>query len=470
VNGSDIGIIGLGTMGRNLALNLAHHGYRVTVFNRTVEKALSFANELAAAVPIHAATNHEQLLAALDVPRKLLVIVRAGDATDAVVRAIAPRLEAGDVLMDGGNAHPRDTDRRCEEAERSGVHYLGVGISGGGAGALDGPSLMVGGDPRGYEIAGPILEAVAADGPEGTCCALLGPGSAGHYVKMVHNGIEYAIMQLLAESYDLMTRGLGLDARECAEHFSSWNEGPLEGFLLEITAQVLRQDDPHGKGPLVNSILDAAAQKGTGKWSSQSALDLGSPAPTIAAAVFARIASSLKPERVAAREQLSSPSPRVPDKSAEVLADLEPALHLAVLDAYAQGFRQLADASAAEDYGLELAEVARVWMDGCIIRSALLTPIAAALHADCAVPYLWMAEPFRSQWSELQGSLRRTVSRAVSAGIPSPCFAASLAAVDAYRSGTLPANLIQAQRDAFGAHTYQRNDRKGRFHTEWGKP
>ncbi len=460
---AEFGVIGLGVMGRNLALNAEGRGYSVAVFNRSTERTEAFAAEHPGRriVPSY---DLPEFVASLVPPRKILLMVKAGPPTDAVLSEILPLLDLGDVVVDGGNAHDEDTERRLESAKSLGVHYLGAGISGGAQGALHGPSIMPGGSEEAYAIAGPLLETIAAQGPEGTCCAYLGPGSAGHYVKTVHNGIEYAIMQALAEAYDLMARGLGLPSDGIADVFDAWNRSELASYLVEITAKILRTIDPDTGDPLVESILDAAAQKGTGKWSSQSALDLGSPAPTIAAAVFARFLSSLKGERVEAEQRLAGPAERSGDLAID---DVRSAVLLTVIGAFAQGFRQLRDASAERRYGLDLAEVARVWTAGCVIRAELLGPIRSAFLESPDLPFLVLAEPFRSMWTEHQVGHRRTVIFAHRTGIPVPALSSVLNAFDAYRAGRLPANLIQAQRDFFGAHTYQRIGREGTFHTEW---
>ena len=462
----DIGVIGLAVMGQNLVLNIERHGAHVAVFNRTAEKTRAFIDARARGKKIHPTFDLGGFVGSLSSPRKILLMVKAGAPTDALLAQLWDLVDPGDLVMDGGNAHPSDTDRRILEAEKRGIRYLGVGVSGGESGALYGPAIMAGGSAEGYASVRSILEAVAADGPQGPCCAYFGPRSAGHYVKMVHNGIEYAIMQALAETYDLMKRGLGLDALAMAECFGTWNRGDLESYLVEITEKVLRVPDEDNT-PLVERILDAASQKGTGKWSSQSALDVGSPSSTIAAAVFARIVSSLKPERLSARTRLCGPDTRIGAPAGAVVDDLHDALLLTVLTAYAQGLRQLQDASADFEYALDLAEVARVWMDGCIVRSSWLGPIRTALLRTPAPRLLFLVEPFVDLWRDHHAGFRRTVARAAQAGIPAPCMSSALAFLDAYRTGRLPANLLQAQRDFFGAHTYERTDRAGTFHTKW---
>ena len=463
----DIGVIGLATMGQNLALNIEGKGKTVAVFNRTAERTRTFVEEKAKGRRIVPCYRLEELVEKVSRPRKILLMVKAGSPTDAVLAQLFPLLEAGDIVMDGGNAHYADTERRLAEAEKRGLRYLGVGISGGEHGALHGPSIMAGGHREAYELAKELFQKIAAQGPEGPCCAYFGPGSAGHYVKMVHNGIEYAVMEALAEAYDLMRRGLSMSCAEMADVFGRWNQGELSSYLVEITEKILRYVDPETGEPLVEKILDTAQQKGTGKWSTQSALDIGTPAPTIAMAVFARVISALKAERTEAEKLLPGPELHLHGDREEFLSDLFGAVYLTVIAAYAQGLRQLRDASAERGWGLDLAEAARVWMAGCIIRSSLLVLIRKAFLEQPDLPLLFLAEPFLSLWKEHHPALRRVVAAAHEAGIPVPAMASALNFLDAYRSGRLPANLIQAQRDFFGAHTYQRVDREGTFHTEW---
>ena len=463
----DIGVVGLAVMGQSLVLNIESRGYSVAVYNRTSERTEAFIDGRTAGKRITAAYSLEEFVQSLDKPRRVFMMVKAGDPTDALIEKLLPLLEPGDVLMDGGNAHYDDTDRRCRAAEEHGALYLGVGVSGGEIGALLGPAIMAGGSESAYQIVGPILESIAAVGPQGSCCAFFGPRSAGHYVKMVHNGIEYAIMQALCEAYDLMHRGLGMAAAEMADVFSAWNEAELESYLVEITEKILRQGDPDSDGPLVEMILDTAAQKGTGKWSSQSALDLGAPSPSIAAAVFARVMSSMKADRVKAEPLLPGPSPSLSMEREDAVNALFSAVLCTAVCAYSQGFRQLLSASEDREYGLDMAEVARVWMAGCIIRARLLVPMAKAFKRQPDLPMLLLSEPFRSLWEKHQSQFRRLVARAHEAGIPVPAMSSALDFVDAYRTSRLPANLLQAQRDFFGAHTYQRIDRDGTFHTEW---
>lgn len=460
------GIIGLATMGQNLALNIARHGFSVVGYNRTAERTRALM-ERVKGEPITPAYSLQELVNTLQKPRAILLMVQAGKPVDEVLSELFPLLEPGDLVIDGGNSHFLDTERRIRAAEERGLLYLGVGISGGEAGALRGPAIMAGGHREGYLRVEPIFKAIAAQGLDGPCTGYFGPGGAGHYVKMVHNGIEYAVMQTIAECYDLLKRGLGFTLPKIAEAFSEWNTGELESYLLGITVDILRTEDPETGGFLVEAIKDAAEQKGTGKWSTQAALDLGSPAPTIAEAVFARIVSALKEERLFAEKILSGPSPKFSQAPEEFLADLKRAYALAVLTAYGQGFRQLRDAAAEHGYGFSLAEVARVWTAGCIIRARMLSKMRRVFLDSPELPFLLLAEPFRRLWEENHQSLRRVVCEAHRAGIPVPAMSSALNFLDSYRTGRLPANLIQAQRDYFGAHTYERLDKPGKFHTHW---
>ena len=466
MNQVDLGVIGLAVMGQNLALNIQDKGYRVAVYNRTADRTRQFVNRHSDKqfVPSEALRD---FVSTLGRPRETLVMVKAGGPTDELLEQLFPLLEEGDLVMDGGNAHYVDTDRRLSAAEARGIRYLGVGISGGESGALHGPSIMAGGHKDAYPLVVDLLEQIAAQGPQGPCCAYFGQGSAGHYVKMVHNGIEYAIMQTLAECYDLMKCGLGMSPDEMAGVIGEWNRGELGGYLIEITEKILRTSDPETGDPLVQRILDTAQQKGTGKWSTQSALDVGSPASTIASAVFARGLSALKEERVTAEGILPGPTPSGGIDRAAFLEALFGGTYLAVICAYAQGMRQLRDASLERDYSLDLSEVARVWMAGCIIRAKLLVPIRAVLVEHPDLPLLFLAEPFTATWERHHCDLRRVVSAAHEWGIPVPAMDSVLDFVDGYRAGRLPANLTQAQRDFFGAHKYQRTDRDGVFHTQW---
>jgi 6-phosphogluconate dehydrogenase len=467
MNNADFGLIGLAVMGQNLARNVESRGFTIAVFNRTAERTREFIKEHGTGKKIIPAYSLEEFVGALSRPRKILLMVKAGAGTDAVLETLLPLLEEGDIVMDGGNSHYEDTERRLASAEERGLCYLGVGISGGESGALHGPAIMVGGTKEAFRQVENILTRIAAQGPQGSCCAFFGPGSAGHYVKMIHNGIEYAIMETIAEAYDLMKRGLGMRPDEMADVFRGWNAGELGGYLFEITERILRHPDGKTGAALVESILDTAKQKGTGKWSTQSALDMGTTSPTIAMAVFARALSGLKMERVSAEKVLPGPALQFDTPREPFVEDLRGAVMLAVLTAYAQGLRQLRDASAERSYNLDLAEAARVWMAGCIIRAKLLVPIAKAFREQSDLPLLFLAEPFLSLWKDNHIALRRVLSHAHEHGIPVPVMSSVLDFLDGYRSGRLPANLLQAQRDFFGAHTYQRVDEEGTFHTEW---
>ena len=464
---ADLGVIGLAVMGQNLALNVESRGYIVAVYNRTASRTTGLIEEKAVGKRLIPSYSLPKLVASLAVPRKIILMVKAGKPTDTVLEHLFPLLSAHDVVIDGGNAHYSDTERRLEWAKEYDLRYLGVGISGGEEGALHGPAIMAGGDPEGYEEVEGILTKIAAVGPEGPCCAYFGPGSSGHYVKMVHNGIEYAIMETIAEAYDLMSRGLEMTTRQMADVFGEWNNGELSSYLFEITEEILRRVDPETGNPLVEMILDQAAQKGTGKWSTQSALDIGSPTPTIAMSVFARVLSALKEERVQAQDVLSGPDGRIAADRAEFLGDLSEAVQITVLSAYAQGFRQLQDASRERGYNLDLAEVARVWMAGCIIRARSLGRMAKAFRDNPKLSLLFLTDPFKLTWEKGQAGLRRVLGQAHAYGIPIPAIDSAIDFVDGYRSSRLPANMIQAQRDFFGAHTYKRIDKEGVFHTKW---
>lgn len=460
------GIIGLATMGQNLALNLARHGISVAGYNRSAERTQALMTRVKDE-PIVPTYSLSQFVETLQKPRVILLMVQAGKPVDDVLSELFSLLDPGDLVMDGGNSHFVDTERRAREAESRGLLYLGVGISGGEAGALRGPALMAGGHREGYIRVAPIFEAIAAQGLAGPCTGYFGPGGAGHYVKMVHNGIEYAIMQAIAECYDLMKRGLRFDSPRIADVFAEWNEGELESYLLTITVDILRTKDPETGGFLVEWIKDTAEQKGTGKWSTQAALDLGSPTPAIAEAVFARIVSALKEERAEAARLLSGPETKISLSSTEFLGHLKKAYALAMTTAYAQGFRQLRDAAVDHGYEFTLAEVARVWTAGCIIRARMLRDIRETFLREPRLQFLFLAEPFRKVWEEGHASLRKVICVAHQVGIPVPVMSATLNFLDAYRTERLPANLIQAQRDYFGAHTYERLDKPGKFHTHW---
>jgi 6-phosphogluconate dehydrogenase len=463
------GLTGLATMGANLARNVAHHEIPVVVHNRTASRTEKFLDEHGSEGPITGQESVEQWVAALARPRVLMSMVQAGQATDAVIDEIAPHLDQGDVLIDGGNANFRDTQRRHAMLAKQGIHFLGVGVSGGEEGALNGPSIMPGGDREPYdESVKDIFEAIAADVDGTPCCTYVGRDGAGHYVKMVHNGIEYADMQLIAESYDLLRHGVGLEVPEIAQRFRSWNDSELESFLIEIAARVLSKTDDATGQPLVDVILDAAEQKGTGRWTAENALELGVPLTGITEAVFARTLSALKSQREHAAGLLAGPS--VNGGADESLAsDLEHALYASKIVSYAQGFAQMAAASREEGWDIDLGSMATIWRGGCIIRARFLDRIREAYDTDATLSNLMLADFFAKALREAQDPWRRVVARAAELGIPTPAFSSSLAYYDGYRRARGPAGLIQGLRDLFGAHTYKRVDREGTFHVMWGE-
>ncbi len=466
---ANIGLIGLAVMGQNLVLNMERNGYTVAVYNRTTSTMEKFVAEHPGKKLVPA-TTLEELVQSLERPRKILIMVKAGPAVDAVIQGLVPLLEPGDLIMDGGNSFYRDTERRSKELAAQNLNFMGVGISGGEEGALWGPSIMPGGPRETWEMVRDLLEAIAAKAPEDgkPCVAYLGPRGAGHYVKMVHNGIEYGDMQLIAEAYDILQRALGLEAAELAEIFDRWNQGELDSFLIEITAKIFRRIDEETGRPLVDLVLDKAAQKGTGKWTSQDAFDIGAPIPTINSAVVARIISSLKEERVAASRVLPGPARTRYEGDRQALIDaVRQALYASKISAYAQGMALLRMASAEYDYGLNLAEIAAIWRAGCIIRARFLNRITQAFNRKPDLANLLLDEELGQAVAECLPAWRHVVQTAVGLGIPVPAFSASLAYYDSYRSERLPANLIQAQRDFFGAHTYERVDREGVFHSNW---
>jgi 6-phosphogluconate dehydrogenase len=461
------GLTGLATMGANLARNVAHHDIPVAVHNRTASRMRAFMDEHGFEGPLTGHESVEDWVGGLARPRVLMSMVKAGKATDAVIEEIVPYLDAGDVLIDGGNADFRDTQRRHASLGERGIHFLGVGVSGGEEGALNGPSIMPGGDRDPYdESVKQIFEAIAANVDGTPCCTYIGPDGAGHYVKMVHNGIEYADMQLIAESYDLLRHGAGLEVPEIAQRFRSWNESELESFLIEISVRVLSKTDEATGKPLVDVIRDAAEQKGTGRWTAQNALELGVPLTGITEAVFARTLSALKQQREAAADRLAGPS--VSAAGTESLSDdLEHALYASKIVSYAQGFAQMAAASDAEGWNLDLGSMATIWRGGCIIRARFLDRIKEAYDDEPELANLMLAGFFAKALEEAQDPWRRVVAKAAELGIPTPAFSSSLAYYDGYRRARGPASLIQGLRDLFGAHTYQRIDREGTFHVLW---
>ena len=465
--GFAIGIVGLGVMGHNLALNMERNGFSVAGYDLDAAKTKAFLESSGAGKNIIGVDSPEALMAALEKPRRILLMVPAGAAVDGAIANLKPHLVPGDILMDGGNSFFMDTERRNTTLAAEGFNFIGCGVSGGEEGALWGPAIMPGGQPEAWELVRPIFEMIAAKANGEPCVAYMGPRGAGHYVKMVHNGIEYADMQLIAEIYDLLHRGAGFSNAELAEIFSRWNKNELQSYLIEITAAILQRLDEQTGQPLVDLILDEAAQKGTGKWTSQNALDLGAPIPSINAAVESRLLSSLKSERMAASRLLGGElTPFTCDR--ERLVDLaEQALYASKITAYAQGFGLLKLASLEYGYVLNYARIARIWRAGCIIRAGLLENIMDAFKRKPELPSLLLDDDFRQEIARRTPAWRRVVQLAVGLGIPMLATSASLAYYDAYRSERLPANLTQAQRDYFGAHTYRRIDREGVFHTDW---
>jgi 6-phosphogluconate dehydrogenase len=463
-----IGIVGLGVMGHNLALNMERNGFPVAGYDLDAVKAKTFLEGPGAGKQIIGVDSPAALMASLERPRRVLLMVPAGAPVDSAVAQLKSHMEPGDILMDGGNSFFLDTERRSKGLEAEGFNFMGIGVSGGEEGALWGPAIMPGGQREAWDATAPIFRAIAAKAEDGQpCVAYMGPRGAGHYVKMVHNGIEYGDMQLIAEIYDILHRGLGMSAIELADLFAEWNTGELKSYLIEITADILRHTDPETGLPLVDVILDEAAQKGTGKWASQNALDVGAPIPTINAAVESRILSSLKSQRVVAGKIIRGPKPEYKGQRGQLIEAARAALYASKITSYAQGLGLLKIASDDYKYDLNISEIAKIWRAGCIIRASLLSDITAAFQRDPALVNLLLDESFRTAVESRQESLRFLVQTAVGLGIPILAVSASLAYFDAYRSERLPANLTQAQRDYFGAHTYRRIDREGIFHTEW---
>ncbi len=464
---ADVGVTGLATMGRNLARNMAHHGRVVAVHNRTGEKTRTMLEEVGHEGTFVGCDDLAGLVASLRTPRVVVIMVSAGKGTDAVIDELAGLLEAGDVVVDGGNAHFADTQRREAALATKGIHLLGTGISGGEVGALEGPSIMPGGTAEAYAVAGPLLEDISAHVDGQPCCTHIGPDGAGHFVKMVHNGIEYADMQLLGEAYDLL-RSAGMEPAEIAAVLRSWDEGPLGSFLVQTAATVLEAVDADTGRPFVDVVKDAAEQKGTGRWTVQIALDLGVPVGGIAEAVFARSASGHPEQRDPARVQLPGPHEEVPGRDRDALvADLEQALWATKVVAYAQGFDLLRAASTEHDWDVDLAGVATIWRAGCIIRARLLEDIRAEFSAYPDLPSLLLAPSLADGLARAQEPWRRAVVSAVKAGVPVPGLSSALAAYDGLRRDRSPAALVQGMRDLFGAHTYARVDREGTFHRDW---
>ena len=466
-----IGVVGMAVMGRNLALNIESRGYSVSIYNRTTSKT----DEVIALHPdkkLVPTYSVEEFVESLEKPRRILLMVKAGEATDKTIQSLLPHLDKGDILIDGGNTFFQDTIRRNEMLANSGINFIGTGVSGGEEGALKGPAIMPGGQKDAYDLVAPILEEIAAKADDGApCVTYVGPNGAGHYVKMVHNGIEYGDMQLIAESYDILRRVGGLTVEETAEVFKSWNTGELDSYLIEITADILTKKDPETGKPMVEVIMDTAGNKGTGKWTSQSALDLGVPLPLITESVFARYISTLKEEREVASKELSPI--KVPELSntekQALIESVRKGLYFSKIMSYAQGFAQMRVASEEFDWKLNYGEIAKIFRAGCIIRAQFLQKITDAFERDPELKNLLLDKYFLYVTESYQEAVREVVVTAVQAGIPVPTFSSALAYYDSYRSEVLPANLIQAQRDYFGAHTYNRVDKPGVFHFEWSQ-
>jgi 6-phosphogluconate dehydrogenase len=463
-----IGVIGLAVMGKNLALNIESRGYSVSVYNRSADKTEEFLKGEAEGKNFVGAYSIEEFVNSLDKPRKILLMVKAGGPTDATIDSLKPYLEKDDILIDGGNTLFVDTIRRNKELGTTGIHFIGTGVSGGEEGALKGPSIMPGGQKEAYELVEPILQAISAKVDGDPCCTYIGPNGAGHYVKMVHNGIEYGDMQLISESYFILKNVLGLEAEELHKVFAEWNKGELDSYLIEITADIFTKIDEETGKPLVDVILDTAGQKGTGKWTSQNALDLGVPLPIITESVFSRFMSAMKEERVIASQQLRGPEVKsFEGNQAELIEAVRRALYMSKICSYAQGFAQMRAASEEYDWNLSYGDIAMIFRGGCIIRAQFLQKIKDAYDRDANLPNLLLDPYFKEIVESYQFALRQVIAVAIERGIPVPSFSSAIAYYDSYRTETLPANLLQAQRDYFGAHTYQRVDKEGVFHTNW---
>ncbi len=462
-----IGVIGMAVMGRNLALNIESRGFSVSIFNRSPEKTKSLVEEHPDK-QLFPAYTMEEFVASLERPRRILLMVMAGKATDDTIAQLLPLLGEGDILIDGGNSFFVDTQRRNKELEAKGIRFIGTGVSGGEEGALKGPAIMPGGQKDAYELVAPILTAISAKVQGDPCCIYIGPDGAGHYVKMVHNGIEYGDMQLICEAYDLLQHVLQLNTDELHEIFSEWNKGELDSYLIEITADIFKQRDPQTNRPMVDVILDTAGQKGTGKWTSQSALDLGVPLSIITESVFSRFISAMKEERAEASKQLKGPqAPAFTGDRKAFIEAVRKALYASKICSYAQGFAQMRAASEEYNWNLDFGGIAMIFRGGCIIRAQFLQNIKDAYDRNPQLKNLLLDDYFQQVVEEYQEAWRHVVSTAVSMGIPAPAFASALSYYDSYRTERLPANLLQAQRDYFGAHTFRRVDKEGVFHHQW---
>jgi 6-phosphogluconate dehydrogenase len=463
-----IGMIGLAVMGENLALNIARNGFPIAVFNRDTTKVDKFLHR-AEGKQVIGAYSIEDFVKSLETPRKIILLVKAGAPVDDVLAHLKPLLDPGDIVIDGGNSYFEDTRRREKEMKAAGFNFIGSGVSGGESGALWGPSLMPGGDRDAYEQIRPIWEAIAAKVDDGPCVTYIGPDGAGHFVKMVHNGIEYGDMQLIAEAYDILRNALGLEASELAGVFAKWNEGDLNSYLIEITAKIFTVGDPSGSGALVDKILDVAGQKGTGKWTAETALEVGVAIPTMQAALDSRVLSGLKAERVEASKQLPGPSERYSGNKQELIDAVHDALYASKICSYAQGMNVIRRGSDEYKWNVNLGELSRIWKGGCIIRAQFLDKIKQAYQRRADLPNLLLDPDFKAWALEAQPRWRQAVTTAQSLGIPAAAMSASLAYFDTYRAANLPLNLTQAQRDFFGSHTYQRTDDPSAafVHTEW---
>ncbi|MBT3881103.1 MAG: NADP-dependent phosphogluconate dehydrogenase [Candidatus Scalindua sp.] len=469
MNKQVFGLIGLGVMGQNFVLNVERNGYSVAVYNRSAETTEKYIEGPAAGKNIKPAYTLKEFVDSLESPRRIMLLVKAGAPVDATIQQLIPLLDKGDLIIDGGNSFFTDTERRAKDLESQGFNFFGMGVSGGEEGALWGPSLMPGGSRDAYKEVEPIMNAVAAKAEEDgePCVTFLGPGGSGHYVKMVHNGIEYGDMELIAESYYLLKRALGLSAQEFHEIFTEWNKAELSSFLIEITAKVFKKIDEGTGKPLVDVILDKAGQKGTGRWMGENALELGISIPTILAAVNGRILSSQKEERVYASSVLTGPTKKYEGSSQKLIEATRDALYVSKICSYAQGMSLLKKASVEYGYDMDLGAIAKIWRAGCIIRARLLNDITSAFNRNKDLPNLLVDDVFRESVNSRQESWRFVIHTAIELGIPMPSMSASLGYYDSYRSERLPANLIQAQRDFFGAHTFERIDKPGIFHADW---
>lgn len=466
---NNIGLVGLAVMGQNLVLNMERNGFSVSVYNRTTQKTDEFINGPAKGKNITGTKTIEEFIDSLESPRKIMLMVKAGDPVDKFIDTIVPHLDKGDILIDGGNSHFPDTIRRNQSLKEKGILFIGTGVSGGEEGALNGPSIMPGGQQEAYDAVGSILTRISAHVDNEPCCTYIGPDGAGHYVKMVHNGIEYGDMQLICEAYFLMKHLLGMEAEEQHKVFKEWNSGDLDSYLIEITTDILSKNDAQSGKPLVEVILDTAGQKGTGKWTSVSALDLGIPTPTMTEAVLARFMSAIKDQRVDASRILEGPSKKFEGNKDEFVQAIHDALYASKVCSYAQGFALMKAAGKEHGWTLDFGKISMIWRGGCIIRARFLQRIKDAYDRNPDLENLLLDPYFKDIVVGNQENWRTVVSTAAECGLPAPAFSSSLAYFDSYRLDRLPANLLQAQRDYFGAHTYQRTDKDGTFHTEWTK-